>query len=207
MKGRGRDAVSRLRAVPSRGSSEPERRVSPWRLFRQFFVFGCFTFGGGWSIVAQMEKEYVDREKLLTKEQLLDMIGVGRSLPGIMIGNITFLFGYHMNGVMGALACLTGMVIPPVLILMAFTFLYTLIEGNPWVIKAMAGVRAAVVPIIFSAVVRLWDGAFPYRGCYLFLAASFGLYLFLRLSPVALILLGAAGGLILCEIMERRKAP
>ena len=25
-------------------------------LFWQFFQFGCFTFGGGWSIIAQMQK-------------------------------------------------------------------------------------------------------------------------------------------------------
>ena len=30
-------------------------------LFGQFFQFGCFTFGGGWSIVAQMQKLYVEK--------------------------------------------------------------------------------------------------------------------------------------------------
>lgn len=176
------------------------------RLFRQFFLFGCFTFGGGWSIVAQMEKQFVDKEGVITKEQLLDMIGVGRSLPGIMITNITFLFGYHMGGAVCALACLFGMVIPPVLILMAVTTGYTMLEGNPIVIRAMAGVRAAVVPIILSALIRLWDGAFRYPACYGFLAVAFCLYYFLRLSAIAIILLGAVAGLLLCEYTERRRA-
>ena len=29
-------------------------------LFLQFMKFGLFTFGGGWSIIAQMQKLYVE---------------------------------------------------------------------------------------------------------------------------------------------------
>ena len=42
------------------------------RLFAEFFKIGCFTFGGGWAIVAQMEQEYVNRQKLITKDELLE---------------------------------------------------------------------------------------------------------------------------------------
>lgn len=63
-------------------------------LFAFFFKIGCFTFGGGWSILAQMEQEFVDKRKWLTKSELLDMVAVGRSVPGIMITNISMIFGY-----------------------------------------------------------------------------------------------------------------
>lgn len=56
------------------------------RLFWQFFQFGCFTFGGGWSIIAQVQKLYVEKEKALTSQELLDITSVGRSLPGTMAG-------------------------------------------------------------------------------------------------------------------------
>ena len=48
-------------------------------LFWQFFKFGCYTFGGGWPIVAQMQKEYVQKRGWLTEEELLDITSVGRS--------------------------------------------------------------------------------------------------------------------------------
>ena len=57
-------------------------------LFWEFFQFGCFTFGGGWSIVAQMQRLYVEKRKTITGEELLDITSVGRSLPGTMIGNV-----------------------------------------------------------------------------------------------------------------------
>ena len=35
-------------------------------IFSYFFRISWFTFGGGWSIVAQMQKDYVDGKKELT---------------------------------------------------------------------------------------------------------------------------------------------
>ena len=75
-------------------------------LFKVFFKFGCFTFGGGWSIVAQIQKEYVEKKHWITDEELLDFTSVGRSLPGLMIGNTSVLFGYHAAGIPGAMAAL-----------------------------------------------------------------------------------------------------
>jgi hypothetical protein len=77
-------------------------------IFKTFLKFGCFTFGGGWSIVAQMQKEYVEKEHWITDEELLDYTSVGRSTPGLMIGNASILFGYCTAGVPGALAALLG---------------------------------------------------------------------------------------------------
>ena len=31
-------------------------------IFATFLKFGCFTFGGGWNIVAQIQKEYVEEK-------------------------------------------------------------------------------------------------------------------------------------------------
>ena len=50
------------------------------RLFAEFFKIGCFTFGGGWAIVAQMEQEYVNRQKLITKDELLELRAFRRHL-------------------------------------------------------------------------------------------------------------------------------
>ena len=54
-------------------------------IFAFFFKIGCFTFGGGWAILAQMEQEFVDKRQIITKSELLEMVAVGKSAPGIMI--------------------------------------------------------------------------------------------------------------------------
>lgn len=67
-------------------------------LYWYFFRMGWYTFGGGWSIVAQIEKDFADTRREMTAEELLDMVSVGRSLPRLMVGNIAYLFGCHQGG-------------------------------------------------------------------------------------------------------------
>ena len=110
-------------------------------IFATFLKIGCFTFGGGWSIVAQMQKEYVEKRRWLTDEELLDYTSVGRSTPGLMIGNASVLFGYHAAGVPGALAALFGIAIPPIVIMLLVVYIYDLVKDNLYVSRAMVGVR------------------------------------------------------------------
>lgn len=163
-------------------------------LFLYFFKIGWYTFGGGWSIVAQIQKDYVEKRGWITDEELLDITSVGRSIPGLMIGNVTYLFGYHIAGFPGALASLLGLCIPPITILSLVTYAYTQISGNLYVARAMAGVRAAVVPIIGSGALKLRKAALAERVSYLFCVFAFVLYLFLNFSCIwIMVLCGLCG--------------
>ena len=177
-----------------------------WKLFWQFFQFGCFTFGGGWSIVAQMQKLYVEKEQTITSQELLDITSVGRSLPGTMIGNVAMLYGYRVGGVFCGIVCVVAMVIPPMIVLSVITYFYTLFRENIWVASAMTGVRAAIVPIIASAAVNMVKGAFRFPPCFLLAVLAFGLYFFFHVSCAALVLLGIVCGLLICELYERKEA-
>lgn len=175
-------------------------------LFWEFFQFGCFTFGGGWSIVAQMQRLYVEKRKTITGEELLDITSVGRSLPGTMIGNVAMLYGNHAAGLAGGVVCLVAMILPPFLILSVLTLCYTAVRDNYWVMAAMIGVRAAIVPIMASAALNLVKGAFRYPPCVAVAAVSFALYLIWDVNCVFLVLMGIAAGLVICEVYERKGA-
>lgn len=173
-------------------------------LFWEFFQFGCFTFGGGWSIVAQMQRLYVEEKHTITGEELLDITSVGRSLPGTMIGNVAMLYGNHVSGLPGGVVCLLAMALPPFLVLSVLTLCYTAVRDNYWVAAAMTGVRAAIVPIMASAALPLVKGAFRYPPCVAVALLSFALYLFWNVSCVLLVVMGLLAGLLICEFYERR---
>ena len=107
-----------------------EKLKKIWEVFTYFFRISWFTFGGGWSIVAQMQKDYVEQKRELTDEELLDIVSVGRSLPGTMIGNVAYLFGYRQAGILGGVLSVVGMVLPPMLILSVLTYCYVLFQEN-----------------------------------------------------------------------------
>ncbi len=173
-------------------------------IFLTFLKIGCFTFGGGWGIVAQIQKEYVEKRHWITDEELLDFTSVGRSTPGLMIGNASVLFGYHVAGLPGALAALLGIVIPPFVIMLGVVFVYDQVKDNLYVARAMTGVRAAVVPIIFSALTKLIKSGLKDAPCYLIAAVAFALCLFVKMNNVLIVLLGAAAGLLFQEVRSRR---
>ena len=184
---------------------QTQEKRSALQLFWHFFKVGFYTFGGGWSIVAQMQKEYVEKRHWITAEDLLDITSVGRSLPGLMIGNVSYLFGYHVAGFPGALACLLGIALPPLMILTVVTWCYTQVWGTVYVSRAMVGVRAAVVPIIASAALGLRKGALANKSGYVIMLLGFGLYLLLGLNCILIVLLGALIGYVLSTWRERRK--
>ena len=176
-----------------------EKLKSCLKLYWQFLTFGSFTFGGGWSIVAQMKELYVDKEKLL------DITSIGRSLPGTMIGNIAMFYGHRVAGFFGGVACVFGMITVPMIVLLVITTFYSAFQDNILVASAMRGVRAAVAPVILSALVRMIKSAFKVPPCYLVAAAMFALYFFMKISSVWLVIFGALLGLLICEYYERVK--
>lgn len=175
-----------------------------WSLFFQFLKFGCFTFGGGWSIVAQMQRLYAEEKKTITSGELLDLTSVGRSLPGTMIGNVAFLYGHYVAGTLGGIACVIGMVTPPLVMLSIITYFYSVFKDNQWVSAAMMGVRAAVVPIIASAIISMVRSAYKYRPCIIVTLITFALYLFLNVSCVWLVVVGMICGIAISEYYERK---
>ena len=190
--------------MESEAQRSPSQCSRALELFLYFFKIGFYTFGGGWSIVAQIQQEYVQKKGWITDEDLLDITSVGRSLPGTMIGNVAMLYGNHAAGLAGGVVCLVAMILPPFLILSVLTLCYTAVRDNYWVMAAMTGVRAAIVPIMASAALNLVKGAFRYPPCVAVAAASFALYLIWDVNCVFLVLMGIAAGLVICEVYERR---
>lgn len=176
----------------SQGRSAPRGLI----LFGLFFKIGAFTFGGGWSIISQLQQEFVENRRWLAQEELMDIVSVGRSLPGIMVVNISVLFGYRMMGAVGAVLCAAGLTLPSMIVLTAVTLFYNFIRGNPYVERAMAGVRAAVAPIIIAAAVKLRRASLPDLVSAILAGTALALCLFTRVNNILIILLGVAAGLI-----------
>ena len=178
---------------------------NPLQLFLEFAKFGCFTFGGGWSIIAQMQQLYVEKRKEITSQELLDLTSVAKSLPGTMISNVAMLYGYRVGGLVGGFAAVFGMILPPLVVIVVISYFYAAFRANAWVNAAMEGMQAAVVPIIFSAAVNLVKGSMPYPPCVLLLLISVAAYLFTGINPIFMVILGVVLGLVIGSWYERRK--
>ena len=105
----------------------------------------------------QKEQQMQTKPSQLTEtvSDLLELIAVGKSLPGIMVANIVLLFGYQLAGPLGGILSAVGLCVPAVIVMTVVTAIYDLIKNNYWVFAALKGVQCAVVPIIGSAAISL----------------------------------------------------
>ena len=131
------------------------------------------------------------------------MIAISESTPGPIGVNCATYVGYHAAGIPGALAAILGITIPPILIMLLVVYIYDLVKDNLYVSRAMIGVRAAVVPIIISALLKLLKSGLKDAFCFLIAAAALGLCLFTKMNNALIVLLGALVGLCLKEVQSR----
>ena len=153
-----------------------------------------------------MQQLYVEKRKEITSQELLDLASVAKSLPGTMIGNVAMLYGYRVGGLAGGFAAVCGMILPPFAVIVVISFFYAAFRANAWVNAAMAGMQAAVVPIIAGAALGMVKGSIKYSPCVIVVLASFALYIFFQVSAVYLVLMGVAAGLLIGEYYERKGA-
>lgn len=166
-------------------------------IFATMFKIGLFTFGGGWSIIAQIQNEFVDQRGWMTEEQIVDYMSLAKSFPGIMIINMSVFCGYTMCGVPGAVTAAVGLSTPALIAISVVTYCYSAIRDNVYVAKILNGVRSVVVPIIISASIKLKKTAMKGNSAWWILAAAFLICVFTNVNKALVIIAALLAGLVI----------
>ena len=136
---------------------EKEKHISR-KLFLTFAKIGAFTFGGGWAMIAIIEREVVDRHHWLTKDEFMDQLAVAQSMPGILAVNFAVAVGDKIAGTKGTVAAAFGTILPSFCIILCIAIFLTpdIINNNPVVSRIFKGIRPAVVALILAPLVSNW---------------------------------------------------
>ena len=172
------------------------------KLFIAFFKIGAFTFGGGYAMIPIIEKEVVDKNHWLSKEEFMDMLAVVQSLPGPIAINSSVYIGYKISKFWGSLACALGAALPSFIIILLAAIVFTDIQDNPTIEKVFKGIRPAVVALIVVPVIFMAKTAkVTWKTLWIPIAVAV-LVVFLGLSPAYIILLAGAGGILFSLIRK-----
>ena len=181
-------------------------------LFLTFARVGVMTFGGGYAMLPILQRELVENKKWATEGELADYYAVGQCTPGIIAVNTATFVGRSRAGILGGIFATLGIVFPSIVIIVAIAAFLQNFMDLPWVIHAFNGVRAGVVALILSSVIKLFKTSvidWPTRIVYavvLVLAAAgtflplpdegiLGVLLGVVLSPVFLVVAAGVAGL------------
>ena len=174
------------------------------KLFLYFLKIGLVTFGGGYAIIATLEKELVDEKQWITHEDMLNMVVIGESTPGPIAINLATFIGFKMYGFWGSFLCTLGFILPSFAIIVLVSVAIDYIKNVPDVVKWMfKGIRAGVVVLIGNAAVKFFKKMDKKIITFLLFFMAFFVGFFTDLNVIYLILIGGAVGLIYTLLVTR----
>ena len=81
-------------------------------LFFQFIKYGILCFGGGYMIIPMLFHDYVTLGHIFTPYEFGNLLAISQMTPGAVSINTATYVGYIKNGVLGAIICSLGLVLP-----------------------------------------------------------------------------------------------
>ena len=167
-----------------------------WDSFKTFFKIGMFTIGGGYAMIPLIEEEVVNKHKWVSKEEMLDLIAIAQSCPGVFAINVSIFIGYKLRKISGAIATALGTALPSFLIILAIAIFFHQFEENKVIAAMFKGIRPAVVALIAVPTFRLAQRAQLNWYTFWIPIASALLIWLLGVSPIWIIIAAGMGGYI-----------
>ena len=122
-----------------------DRVVTLGELFRGCATIGLLGFGG---VAAVARHVIVERYQWLSEKEYATVLGMGQVLPGANTVNATVMIGDRYQGVKGSLACVLGIMLPPIIILVILATLYNRFAEIQAVNYALTGAAAAAAGMV-----------------------------------------------------------
>ncbi len=134
--------------------SEPAL-AAPASLRELFFAFNRLALQGFGGVLPVAQRELVERRNWLTKDEFVEMLAISQVLPGPNVVNLALMFGDRAFGWRGALAALGGMLLAPMVVVLALTALYVRFDDYPMVAGALRGMGAVAAGLVLSTGFKL----------------------------------------------------
>ena len=166
------------------------------QLFLIFAKIGGFTFGGGYAMLPMLQKEVVENKKWATQEELMDYFAIGQCTPGIIAVNTATFVGFKHKGVLGAVFATAGVVAPSVVIVGLIAMFISNFQEYEIVQYAFGGIRAAVVALIASSIIKLAKKSVKEVISFVIFLIVTVLSFFTDMSPIVFVLAAGVCGLV-----------
>lgn len=184
------------------------------KLIWSYLKIGLFGFGGGYAMLALIEREIVT-PGYISEQMFTDIVAISQMTPGpIGINSATYI-GYvaphtvdpslssPLWGLLGSVLC-TLVVVLPSFLLVAYTSHIIAKHKDSVVIKGIfAGLRPVVVGLIASAALLLMNAAnfgsdtYQVAWSIALCVAAFCTVYFTKIHPILIIVLAGIAGLII----------
>ena len=128
---------------------------APRSLSDLFLTFNSMALQGFGGVLAIAQRELVERKRWMTREEFVETLAVSQVLPGPNIVNLSLMIGDRHFGLRGAFAALAGMLLVPLVIVLALAALYAEFASHPMVSGALRGMGAVAAGLVIATGLKL----------------------------------------------------
>src|SRR5919112_2658880 len=145
---------------------EPVERPAPvsfWQAFAYWLKLGFISFGGPAGQIAMMHQELVERRRWISERRFLHALNYCMVLPGPEAQQLATYIGWPMHRTPGGLMAGGLFILPGIVAIMGLSWGYALYGNVGFVSALFFGLKAAVLAIVFEAVMRIGKRALKNR--------------------------------------------
>jgi chromate transporter len=138
-------------------------KVTLRAVFRVALYYGFAGFGGGYSVLAQLRRDLIDRRAWLSAEEFLVLAELSKSLPGTPATNLLALLGQRVGGVRGGIVAAGAFLLPSTVLMIGCGAAYSLVRAAAGLSLFFDGMNAAMVGIVGAVTIDLARSALKNR--------------------------------------------
>lgn len=120
-----------------------------------FLRLGTIAFGGPAAHIAMMDNEIVNRRQWMSREKLLDLLGITNLIPGPNSTELAIHIGYEQGGWRGLLVAGSCFILPAMVIVWVLAAIYARYQTVPQVEWLLYGIKPVIIAIVLLAVWNL----------------------------------------------------
>lgn len=121
---------------------------TPWQIFIYFLRLGALGFGGPLAVVAQIQRDLVEKDQWLSQQEYNQTFAMLKAMPG----PLAFMMSTHMGrlraGALGGFLSAIGFVLPAFLMMLVFGELYSSFAKIESAKLFLDGMQASAIALI-----------------------------------------------------------
>ncbi|MEM7376401.1 MAG: chromate efflux transporter [Pseudomonadota bacterium] len=174
--------------------TEADTRPSVAEFVRAFAKIGLLSFGGPAAQIAVMQRVVIDERNWIGERDFLAALSFCMLLPGPEAMQLATWLGWRMRGTLGGVVAGLLFVLPGAAVVLGLAVAYVHFGSVPEVATVFLGVKATVIAIVLSALIRLSRRTLAAPVLWCVAAATFvGMFAFALPFPLVIVLAALVG--------------
>lgn len=148
-------------------------KISHFKLFYKLLLINSITFGGGATIIPIIKDEFVNKNKYIKENKMNDIVALSSSIPGVMTVSASFLLGYELLGIFGAILAVLAAILPCIVILGIIALNYIKIIENKFLREILNYLSASISSLLIISTFNLFKKQFQMKKRNIYFLISF----------------------------------